>query len=140
MERQLRPPGDLRLHRFFRDTAHPSTERRPAFHKGADFRAAAGTPVYAANDGVVLIARPMFYEGNFVLIDHGQQLMSMYLHFSRIDVRAGETVRKGQQLGLSGATGRVTGPHLHFAVRWQGDYLDPVKLLALRLPSFRPSS
>ncbi len=105
-----------------------------SIHKGADFRAPLGTPVYAANDGVVLMAQPMFYEGNFVLLDHGQQFMSMYMHFSRIDVRVGDHVRKGQQLGLSGATGRVTGPHLHFATRWQGAYVDPIKLLNLRLP------
>jgi murein DD-endopeptidase MepM/ murein hydrolase activator NlpD len=106
-----------------------------SIHKGTDFRAAAGTPVYAANDGIVLIAQPMFYEGNFVLLDHGQQFMTMYMHFSRIDVHVGDHVRKGQQLGLSGATGRVTGPHLHLGVRWQGAYLDPVKLLALPLPA-----
>jgi murein DD-endopeptidase MepM/ murein hydrolase activator NlpD len=105
-----------------------------SIHKGADFHAALGTPVYASNDGVVLIAQPMFYEGNFVLVDHGQQLLSMYMHFSRIDVRVGEHVRKGQRLGLSGATGRVTGPHLHFGVRWQGAYLDPALLLTLPLP------
>ncbi len=105
-----------------------------SIHKGTDFHASTGTPVFAANDGVVLIAQPMFYEGNFVLVDHGLGFMTMYMHFSRIDVHAGEPIRKGQQLGLSGATGRVTGPHLHFAARWQGAYIDPVKLLALNLP------
>lgn len=104
-------------------------------HRGTDFRAAAGTPVHAANDGVVAIAQPMFYEGGFVLVDHGLGFQTMYMHFSRIDVQAGQTVKKGQRLGLSGATGRVTGPHLHFAARWQGTYLDPVKLLALPLPT-----
>ena len=105
-----------------------------SIHKGTDFHASTGTPVYAANDGVVLIAQPMFYEGNFVLLDHGLAFMTMYMHFSRIDVHAGDHIRKGQQLGLSGATGRVTGPHLHFAARWQGAYIDPVKLFALNLP------
>jgi murein DD-endopeptidase MepM/ murein hydrolase activator NlpD len=106
-----------------------------SIHKGADFHAPSGTPVYAANDGIVAIAQPMFYEGNFVAIGHGQQLFTLYMHFSRIDVHPGEHVRKGQRLGLSGATGRVTGPHLHLGVRWQGAYLDPALLLALPLPS-----
>ena len=105
-----------------------------SIHKGADFHAAAGTPVYAANDGVVAIAQPMFYEGNFIVVDHGQRVFSLYMHFSRIDVHVGDRVRKGQRLGLSGATGRVTGPHLHFGIRWQGAYLDPVLLLKLPLP------
>ena len=106
-----------------------------SIHRGTDFRAAAGTPVYAANSGIVSFAHAMFYEGNFVLLDHGEHLQTLYMHFSRIDVKTGDHIRKGQRLGLSGATGRVTGPHLHFAVRWQGAYLDPVKLLGLQLPN-----
>jgi len=94
----------------------------------------AGTPVVAANDGTVIIAQPMFYEGNLVVIDHGQQFSTLYMHFSRIDVKVGQQVKKGQRLGLSGATGRVTGPHLHFAARWQGAYVDPVLLLKLEMP------
>jgi murein DD-endopeptidase MepM/ murein hydrolase activator NlpD len=105
-----------------------------SIHRGTDFHAASGTPVYAANDGIVTMAQPMFYEGNFVVVDHGLHFQTLYMHFSRIDVHPGDHVHKGQRLGLSGATGRVTGPHLHFAVRWQGAYLDPVKLLALKLP------
>jgi hypothetical protein len=102
-------------------------------HKGADFRAATGTPVHAANSGVVVIARPLYFEGNCVVIDHGLGLYTLYMHFSRIDVREGQSVRTGDALGLSGATGRVTGPHLHWAVRWEGAYLDPIKLLKLDL-------
>jgi Peptidase family M23 len=102
-------------------------------HKGADFRAAMGTPVHAANSGTVVIARPLYYEGNCVVIDHGLGLYTLYMHFSRIDVREGQKVKTGDALGLSGATGRVTGPHLHWAVRWQGAYLDPIKLLHLNL-------
>ena len=105
-----------------------------SIHKGADFHAPLGTPVYAANDGIVTIAQLMFYEGNFVVVDHGQQFETMYMHFSRIDVHVGDHVRKGQRLGLSGATGRVTGPHLHLGVRWQGTYLDPAILLNMPLP------
>ena len=106
-------------------------------HKGADFRAATGTPVHASNSGVVVLARPLYYEGNCVIIDHGMGLFTLSMHFSRIDVHEGQRVKVGDRLGLSGATGRVTGPHLHWAVRWQGAYLDPVKLLHLKLDAVR---
>lgn len=102
-------------------------------HKGAHFHAASGTPVHASNSGVVVLARALYYEGNCVAIDHGLGLYTISMHFSRIDVKEGQHVVAGDQLGLSGATGRVTGPHLHWAVRWEGAYLDPVKLLNLDL-------
>jgi murein DD-endopeptidase MepM/ murein hydrolase activator NlpD len=105
-----------------------------SIHRGTDFHAPTGTPVVAANDGQVIIAQPMFFEGNLVVIDHGQQFSTLYMHLSKIEVKVGERVKKGQHLGLTGATGRVTGPHLHFAARWQGDYVDPVLLLRLALP------
>lgn len=104
-----------------------------SIHKGADFRAATGTPVRASNSGIVVLARPLYFEGNCVVIDHGQGLFTLSMHFSRIDVHEGQHVKAGDRLGLSGATGRVTGPHLHWAVRWQRAYLDPVKLLQLNL-------
>jgi len=69
-----------------------------------------------------------------VVLDHGQHFFTIYMHLSKIQVREGQKVRKVQRLGLSGATGRVTGPHLHMGVRWEGSYLDPTKLLALTLP------
>ncbi len=103
-------------------------------HQGLDFRVNTGTPVTAVNTGKVLLARPMFFEGNFVVLDHGQGLLTLYLHLSEFSVKEGETVEKGQQIGLSGGTGRATGPHLHLAVRWQGVYLNPATLLSLRLP------
>jgi murein DD-endopeptidase MepM/ murein hydrolase activator NlpD len=106
-----------------------------SIHRGTDFHAPSGTLVAAANDGVVIIAQPMFYEGNLVVIDHGQQFSTMYMHLSKIEVKVGDRVHKGQRLGLSGATGRVTGPHLHLSARWQGMYVDPVLLLALKLPA-----
>ena len=106
-------------------------------HKGADFHAGTGTPVHASNAGVVVIARPLYFEGNCVVIDHGMSLYSLSMHFSRIDVHEGDRVRTGQVIGLSGATGRVTGPHLHWAVRWHNAYLDPVKLLKLNLNGLR---
>jgi len=103
-------------------------------HQGLDFRVPAGTPVAAVNRGKVLLARPLFFEGNCVVIDHGQGLLSLYLHLSKFLVKEGNEVEKGQQIGLSGGTGRATGPHLHLAVRWQGVYLNPQTLLSLRLP------
>lgn len=103
-------------------------------HLGLDFRVPTGTPVTAMNDGVVLLARPLYFEGNFVVIDHGQGLLTLYLHLSEFKVKEGEPVKRGQEIGLSGGTGRATGPHLHVAVRWQGTYLDPARLLELRLP------
>jgi hypothetical protein len=104
-----------------------------SIHKGTDFKAATGTPVRAGNAGKVILAQPLYYEGNCVMIDHGLGLVSISMHLSRIDVRAGQAVAKGEQIGLSGATGRVTGPHLHWAIRWQGAYLDPAKLLRMHL-------
>jgi hypothetical protein len=104
-----------------------------SIHKGMDFRAASGTVVRASNSGRVVLARPLYYEGNCVIIDHGLGLFTLSMHFSRIDVKEGQHVAQGDRLGLSGATGRVTGPHLHWAVRWEGAYLDPAKLLRLSL-------
>jgi murein DD-endopeptidase MepM/ murein hydrolase activator NlpD len=108
-----------------------------SIHKGMDFRAPAGTPVHAGNSGVVVLARPLYFEGNCVIIDHGLGLYTVSMHFSRIDVHEGQPVSTGDRLGLSGATGRVTGPHLHWSVRWQGASLDPAKLLKLDLDAVR---
>jgi murein DD-endopeptidase MepM/ murein hydrolase activator NlpD len=90
--------------------------------------------VAALNRGTVLLARPLFFEGNCVVLDHGQGLLTLYLHLSEIRVKEGDHVERGEELGLSGATGRATGAHLHVAVRWQGVYLNPATLFALRLP------
>jgi hypothetical protein len=108
-----------------------------SIHKGMDFRAATGTRVRAGNSGVVALARHLYYEGNCVIVDHGLGLWTISMHLSRIDVKEGQHVAAGELLGLSGATGRVTGPHLHWAVRWQDAYLDPAKLLKLDLSSVR---
>jgi murein DD-endopeptidase MepM/ murein hydrolase activator NlpD len=106
-------------------------------HEGMDFHAATGTPVHAGNSGVVVLARPLYYEGNCVVIDHGLGLFTISMHLSRIDVHEGDRVPAGQLIGLSGATGRVTGPHLHWAVRWQNAYLDPAKMLRMYLTNVR---
>jgi hypothetical protein len=108
-----------------------------SIHKGMDYRAHQGTPVHAGNSGTVVLAQRLYYEGNCVVIDHGLGLYTLSMHLSRIDVRVGQQIETGQRLGLSGATGRVTGPHLHWAVRWEGAYLDPAKLLKLNLGGVR---
>ena len=105
-----------------------------SIHRGVDYRAASGTPVLAANSGEVVLAQALFYEGNCVIIDHGQGFMTLYMHLSKFMVTVGDKVTKGEQVGLSGATGRVTGPHLHMAARWENAYVDPLKLLTLPLP------
>ncbi|MGA9384801.1 MAG: M23 family metallopeptidase, partial [Candidatus Sulfotelmatobacter sp.] len=109
-------------------------------HFGLDFRVPSGTPVAAMNDGTVLLARPLYFEGNFVVLDHGQGLLTLYLHLSEFKVKEGDHVKRGEIVGLSGGTGRATGPHLHVAVRWQGTYLDPAGLLRMRLPQVAVSN
>ena len=103
-------------------------------HQGLDYAAGIGAPVAAVNAGTVLLAGPLFFEGNCVVIDHGQGLQTIYMHLSEFAVKPGDRVGRGQNLGLVGGTGRATGPHLHLAVRWRGEYLDPATLLKLRLP------
>ena len=109
-------------------------EERTSLHTGTDYPTREGTPVSASNSGIVVLTRDLFYEGNTVILDHGQGLFTVYLHLSRIDVKEGDHVDKGQRIGLSGASGRVTGPHVHFGVRNNGEWLDPVQLLSLTLP------
>jgi murein DD-endopeptidase MepM/ murein hydrolase activator NlpD len=103
-------------------------------HQGLDYRVPTGTPVAAMNDGTILLARFLYFEGNCVVIDHGQGLLTLYFHLSELKVKEGDPVKRGQEIGLSGGTGRATGPHLHVAVRWQATYLDPARLLQLHLP------
>jgi len=98
-------------------------------HSGADLRAATGTTVLAANRGRVVLAKDLFFSGNAVFLDHGLGVYSAYLHLSEILVEPGQLVERGQKIGLSGATGRVTGPHLHWGVRVLGARVDPFSLL-----------
>jgi murein DD-endopeptidase MepM/ murein hydrolase activator NlpD len=109
-------------------------EELTSTHRGTDFLVGEGSPVVASNSGTVVLAKELFYEGNCVIVDHGQRFFTIYMHLSKIEVKTGIKLRKGERLGLSGQTGRVTGPHLHMGVRWNGAYLDPTKLLALTLP------
>ena len=98
-----------------------------SYHSGTDIAAGTGTPFYAPADGVVILAAdaPFTLEGNLLMVGHGMGLSSAFLHTSRIDVRVGDVVRQGQQLGLVGATGRVSGPHMHWGIRWGSAKIDP---------------
>jgi murein DD-endopeptidase MepM/ murein hydrolase activator NlpD len=98
-------------------------------HGGTDFRAASGTTVFAPAAGVVAISADHYFAGQSVYIDHGGGLVSMAFHLSARLVKKGERVARGQPIGKVGATGRVTGPHLHFAVRYRGARVDPTLLL-----------
>ena len=103
-------------------------------HAGEDFRGTTGTPVRAPGGGRVVLAEDLFFTGQTVVIDHGLGLYSLLAHLSRIDVTPGQQVTRGNTVGLLGATGRVTGPHLHWTVRLGGARVDPLRVLALLAP------
>jgi murein DD-endopeptidase MepM/ murein hydrolase activator NlpD len=98
-------------------------------HSGLDLRAATGTPVLASGDGKVVLAEEFYYSGNLVIVDHGGGLYTLYAHLSRIDVAAGDALKAGDVVGLSGATGRVTAPHLHWGAKIGSVPFDPRALL-----------
>ncbi len=100
-----------------------------SYHRGTDFRAKTGTPIYASNSGVVRLAKNLYFSGNIVIVDHGMGIFTNYAHLSKIDVVAGQHVARGDQIGLSGATGRVSGPHLHWGVKVNGAYVDPLQFI-----------
>ncbi len=100
-------------------------------HGGADFPAATGTRIAAPNTGRVVLARDLYFSGNTVILDHGLGLFSTLAHLSVIDVHEGDMVSAGQAIGKVGATGRVTGPHLHWAVRLDNARVDPLAVLTL---------
>jgi murein DD-endopeptidase MepM/ murein hydrolase activator NlpD len=106
-------------------------------HSGTDFDAAAGEPVHAPAAGRVVLAEDLYYSGNSVILDHGLGLYSALFHLSRIAVRPGDVVEPGATVGAVGATGRVTGPHLHWSVRLAGARVDPLSLVAAVRPPVR---
>lgn len=108
--------------RIFNDTLQ-------SYHSGVDFRAATGTPIAASNDGVVVLAKERYYAGGSVIIDHGEGIYSVYYHLDALKTQVGKVVKKGDIIGLSGATGRVTGPHLHFGFMVRGVAIDPLDFI-----------
>lgn len=130
----LRPSGPFRRPVPGRPTSIFGTRRlfngQPRDpHPGLDLEAAPGTPVHASGDGVVVLAAELYYSGNTVIVDHGEGLFTIYAHLSRIAVREGDRVRAGEVVGASGATGRVTGPHLHWGAKIGDEPFDPRALL-----------
>jgi murein DD-endopeptidase MepM/ murein hydrolase activator NlpD len=102
-----------------------------SYHRGTDFRAKTGTPVHVSNFGIVRLAKNLFFSGNIVIVDHGKGVFTNYAHLSKIQAVAGQHVARGDQIGLSGATGRVSGPHLHWGVKVNGSYVDPLQFLTI---------
>jgi murein DD-endopeptidase MepM/ murein hydrolase activator NlpD len=99
-------------------------------HRGVDFRAAEGTPVLAPNAGLVVLASDLYFTGNTVVLDHGDGLFSLLAHLSHIAVQEGTQIAGGDLVGAAGSTGRVTGPHLHWAVRLNTATVDPLSLIS----------
>lgn len=108
-------------------------------HRGLDLRGAEGTPIKACADGKVVLVDNLYYSGNTVYVNHGDGVFSAYLHMSKPLVQLGETIVRGQTIGLVGSTGRVTGPHLHLSIFAQGQSIDPLPLLEASEPQHRSS-
>ena len=98
-----------------------------SYHSGTDFRARVGTPIKSANDGRVALVMDRFYLGKVVYIDHGRGAYTYYCHMDTISVVDGQIIKKGDTIGTSGKTGRITGPHLHYAVRLYNTTVDPIQ-------------
>lgn len=103
-------------------------------HTGVDFRATTGTPITASADGRIIFGQKLPIHGNHIIIDHGWGVLTSYSHLSEIIVVPGQLVRQGDTIGLVGATGRVQGPHLHFEVVVNGDWIDPEQFLNMTIP------
>jgi murein DD-endopeptidase MepM/ murein hydrolase activator NlpD len=129
------PPVDIAARDNFGARRVFNGKSRPP-HNGVDFSAPTGTPVAAPAPGRVALAGELYFSGGTVILDHGGGLFTSYFHLSRIDVEMGALVEAGQRLGAVGATGRVTGPHLHWAARFGGARINPLSLR--RLPRWTP--
>jgi murein DD-endopeptidase MepM/ murein hydrolase activator NlpD len=128
-------PAVGRISGLFGSSRVYANGEKGAPHAGVDVARATGTPVVAPADGVVVLAaaKPFTLEGNLLMIDHGMGLNSAFLHLSRIDVKLGDHVRQGQLIGAVGMTGRASGPHLHWGMKWLDRRIDPL-LLAGAMP------
>jgi murein DD-endopeptidase MepM/ murein hydrolase activator NlpD len=128
------PKGSFRLSaRFGGQRVLNGTPERP--HYGSDLAAPIGTPVSAPADGVVSFAETgLHFEGALILIDHGQGLISAYLHLSEVSVKAGDNVAMGQRIGAVGKEGRATGPHLCWRMKWRGRNMDPLQMVGTPQP------
>lgn len=102
-----------------------------SYHGGTDFRAENNTPIIASNSGIVRISKNRFYAGNSIVIDHGHGVYSCYFHLNTMNFKEGDFVKKGEVIGLSGSTGRVTGPHLHFTFRINGIQVNPLQAIEI---------
>lgn len=116
--------------KFYVRRDYNNKQGRP--HGGVDFRGKTGTPIFAIQDGTVVLAQKTYYEGNFTIIDHGNKIFSFYMHQDEIKVKVGEVVKQGQQIGSIGTTGMSTGPHLHLGAKINGVLVDPLSLIALQ--------
>jgi murein DD-endopeptidase MepM/ murein hydrolase activator NlpD len=125
----VRPVPDVATSRFGTRSIFNGELRRP--HGGADFLSSEGAPVKSPNAGRAVAVRDLYFTGNTVIIDHGLGVFSLLAHLSATDVREGDLVSAGQVVGRVGATGRVTGPHLHWAFTVVGARVDPLSVLAL---------
>ena len=123
---QFRWPATGRLSGFF-GSQRVYQGKPGSYHSGTDIAVPAGTPFFAPADGVVVLAAdaPFTLEGNLLIVDHGMGLTSAFLHCQRLDVKVGDRVTQGQKLGTVGATGRATGPHMHWGLKWRDARLDP---------------
>lgn len=110
----------------------PVTDKA-VFHSGLDLAATEGLPVYATANGKVIVADRRNIHGNMVAIDHGSNYESRYMHLSKVEVESGQSVRKGDRIGTVGSTGKSTGPHLHYEVRFKGEPQNPINYLFMDL-------
>jgi len=119
----LQPVAGIMTGSFGRRRIFNGQTRRP--HSGMDIAANVGVPVAAPTDGTVIELGDFFFSGNLIYVDHGQGMISLFAHLSEIDVELGQQIEKGQIIGRVGATGRVTGPHLHWSLGLNGTWVDP---------------